>query len=108
MSSLMISFLSSIDTPVVLGFINNENHILINETEKKVISIHGNLLLSDNFEMINVSSSTTQIVNSILTEDKCQLPTLNFGFNAHSELFDVFNKHILLYDGNESKICPIS
>jgi len=108
MSSLMISFLSSIDTPVVLGFINNENHILINETEKKVISIHGNLLLSDNFEMINVSSSTTQIVNSILTEDKCQLPRLNFGFNAHSELFDVFNKHILLYDGNESKICPIS
>jgi hypothetical protein len=106
-SSLTISFLSSINTPVILGFVNNENHIVINETEKKIISINGKLSLSDNFEMINVSNST-QIVNSILTEDKCELPKLNYGFNAHSELFVVFNKHILLYNGNESNLCPIS
>ena len=107
-SSLMISFLSSIDTPVILGFVNNENHIIINETEKKIIPIHGNLSLSDDFEMANVSNSTTQIVNSILTQDKCDLPKLKFASNAHKELFDIFNNHILLCTGNKNKICPIS
>ena len=38
-SSSMISFLSSVNTPVILGFVTNENHIVINETEKKIISI---------------------------------------------------------------------
>ena len=107
-SSSMISFLSSVNTPVILGFVTNENHIVINETEKKIISIYGNLSLSDNFEMANVSNSTTQIVNSILIKDECDLPQLNFGLNAHKELFDIFNKHILLCNGNESKLCPIS
>ena len=107
-SSSMISFLTSVNTPVMLGFVTNENHIVINETEKKIISIHGNLSLSDNFEMLNVSNSTTQIVNSILIKDECDLPQLNFGLNAHKELFDIFNKHILLCNGNESKLCPIS
>ncbi len=107
-SSSMISFLSSVNTPVILGFVTNENHIVINETEKKIISIHGNLSLSDNFEMANVSNSTTQIVNSILIKDECDLPKLNFALDAHEELFDIFNKHILLCNGNKSKLCPIS
>lgn len=107
-SSLMISFLSSVNTPVILGFVNNKNHVIINETEKKIISIHGNLFLSDNFEMANVSNSTTQIADSILIKDECDLPQLNFVFDAHNELFNIFNKHILLCTGNKNKLCPIS
>lgn len=107
-SSLIISFLPFINIPVTVGFVNNDCHIIIDETNKKVISIKETISLSNNFEMANVSNSTTHIVNDIIHKDKCDLPELNFGFNAHNELFNIFNKHILLCQGNKKTLCPIS
>ena len=107
-SSLIISFLPSLNIPVTIGFVINNNHIIINETEKRILNVTGDFSLSDNFENSNVSNSTTEIVKSILSEDNCDLPTLDFGFYAHNELFNIFNKHILLCTGKESKLCPIS
>jgi len=107
-SSLIISFLPFINIPVIVGLINNDFHIIIDETNKKVISINEKNILSNNFLMANVSNSTTQIVNDIISKDQCDLPDLNFGFNAHNELFNIFNKHILLYQGKQMTLCPIS
>ena len=59
-----------------------------------------------NFE--NVSNTSIHIIDDILKNDKCLLPTLNELLNAHSELFRIFNAHINKLSKEDVELCPIT
>ena len=60
------------------------------------------------FNYEHVSSASIHIIDSILKNDKCLLPTLNESFNVHSELFRIFNAHINKLLKENIELCPIT
>ena len=107
-SSLSITFLPNLNDETVLEISANRLKIVIDETNEK-ITMYGNTKdynLEFNYEY--VSSTSTHIIDSILKNDKCLLPTLNELLNAHSELFRIFNAHINKLSKEDVELCPIT
>lgn len=107
-SSLSMEFLPHLDDEVFVEISTNRLKLIIDETNEKVTT-YGDIKdynLEFNYEQ--VSSTSTQIVNDILKNDKSLLPTLNDLFNGHAELFRIFNAQINKLLKENVKLCPIT
>lgn len=60
------------------------------------------------FKFLYSSSLTAIIADSILTVEKCKLPTLEDCYVPHRELFRIFNEHLNALSDRDSSLCPIT
>ena len=107
-SSLSITFLPNLSDEIILEISTNRLKIIINETNNKITTYGSVKDYNSEFNFEHVSSTSIHIIDDILKNDKCLLPTLNELFNAHSELFRIFNAHINKLSKEDVELCPIT
>ena len=107
-SSLSLTFLPNLSDEIILEISTNRLKIIINETNNKITTYGGVKDYNLEFNYEHVSSTSTHIIDNILKNDKCLLPTLNESFNGHSELFRIFNAHINKLSKEDVELCPIT
>ncbi|MHA7646443.1 Gfo/Idh/MocA family oxidoreductase [Nitrosopumilus sp. S4] len=107
-STISMSFLPFENLPTIVNIIGNGKHLLIDETNEKVLDMvnHENKKFSFTFE--HASSITTKISKDILDKDSCGLTTLENSYILHKEIFRIFNKHITKITGKKMELCPIT
>ena len=107
-SSLSISFLPEFHDETIVEITTDTMKFTIDETNGKITTL--GVADNDNldFRYEHVSNTSTQIIDSILKNDDCQLPTLNYSLNGHSELFRIFNAHITKISTENVELCPIT
>ena len=107
-SILKISFLPVDNSSLILDIETNDFHILISETDEKILKIKNLEKTELSFKYLHVSDLTLQIVLDILQNDSCCLPKLQDLFIAHCELFKIFNSHVKKLTNKELTLCPIT
>lgn len=105
-SSLSINFLSSENLPLYLSIFNDENSIVIDETNETIFDLRTNQIHP--FKIEYQSTLTTKIVNDIIVNDVSFLPSVHETKIFHNELFRIFNKKIKEITGMEVDKCPIT
>ena len=107
-SFLNISFLPYADLPLTLTFQNENNHFVVDETNRNVYFFKNsdNLQLTPNQEYS--STFMTRVFNDILLHGTCDLPSLKQSSFSHIELFRIFNNHIKKIQNKTVELCPIS
>lgn len=107
-SILKISFLPVDNSSLILDIETNDFHILISETDEKILKIKNLEKTELSFKYLHVSDLTLQIVLDILQNDSCCLPKLQDLFITHCELFKIFNSHVKKLTNKELTLCPIT
>ena len=104
-SSVSISFSPGI--PSLLVSIDDGMHkIILDEYNEKILYNSFNEKLD--FKLEHISNITTQIVEDILKNDDCLLPTIDESYLSHVELFKIFSKHLEKIKKEKVKLCPIT
>ena len=107
-SSLTISFLPELHDEIIVEITTDSMKFTIDETNGKITTLGITNNDSLDFTYEHVSYTSTQIIDNILKDDNCQLPTLNYSLNVHSELFRIFNAHITKISKEKVELCPIT
>jgi predicted dehydrogenase len=105
-SSISISCSLSEDLPTIMNIESDDKKLTIDETNQKVIECTN--LPKIPFKWEFQSDLTTIIVNSILKNDDCELPSISDSFVLHNELFRIFNNHINKIQNKQLTLCPIT
>jgi len=107
-STITLSFLPSDKIPTIVNIVSKDKHMLIDETNQKILDKvnHENEKFSFSFE--HASSITTKIAEDILEKDSCELTTLEDSQILHKEIFRIFNLHVKKITGKEMELCPIT
>ena len=105
-SSIVLTYFPDSNLPTTIDITNNENHLIIDEQNDKQF----NLSINPNFEykFEHVSTVTTKIVKDIFEKNTCTLPSASDLYSLHSELFRVFNNHIMKIKNIKPSLCPIT
>ena len=80
----------------------------MDESNEKIISQTTSSQNISNFKFGHTSELTKIIVEDIINNDDCELPTLDDSYHIHSELFRIFNNHIKKLTNKDIKLCPIT
>ena len=107
-SSLSLTFLPNLNDEMIVEISTNKLKIVIDETNGKITTYGDTRDYNLEFNYEHVSSTSIHIIDGILKNDKCFLPTLNESFNVHSELFRIFNAHINKLLKENIELCPIT
>jgi len=94
--------------PLTVEIVNINNHVIIDETNGNIFKIRNLKNIENHFKYLHVSELTKNIVDDILKNDYCFLPTTKDLFIAHCELFRIFNSHIKKLRNKEPTLCPIT
>jgi len=93
----------------IVEIFDGERHIAINELEEKFFILNNTgSKIKLNFKFGHTSNLTYKIVKDIFKTNSCKLPSLEYSYNAHSELFKIFNNHIQKILKYKVKKCPIT
>ncbi len=104
----VMSFLDHYSTNVFVTFSNNLDTFFIDETDGEIIHIKNNKSKSKKFYFEHVSTLTQHFAMDILKNDSCKLPTIFESYNAHLELYKIFNNFITKTLKKKVKLCPIT
>lgn len=107
-SSIEIFFSPNENFPLTVEIISDNLHIIINENDQKIEKILVPPKLDLSFQYMHVSDLTMKIVSDIFKNSDCELPTLTQLYEAHIELFRIFNAHIKKLTNKEPEKCPIT
>ena len=107
-SIISISFLPIENLSLIIEIINKNYHVLIDESNEKIIKVRNLESIDSSFNYLHVSEITQNIVLEILKNDDCSLPSVRNLFFAHCELFRIFNSHIKKLRNKEPTLCPIT
>ena len=88
-SSLSINFLSSENLPLYLSIFNDENSIVIDETNETIFDLRTNQIHP--FKIEYQSTITKKIVNDIIVNDVFFLPSVHETKIFHNKLFRIIN-----------------
>ena len=105
-SSVSISCSLSENLPTIIEIESNDKKLTIDETNQKIIECIN--LPKIPFKWEFQSDLTTNIVNDILENDDCKLPSISDSFILHDELFQIFNNHINKIQNKQLTLCPIT
>lgn len=107
-SSISLSFLPSDKLPTIVNIVGKEKHLLIDETNQKILDMvnHENEKFSFSYE--HASTITTKISQEILQRDSCELTTIENSYILHKEIFRIFNLHVNKITGQQMELCPIT
>ena len=105
-SSIVLTYFPDSNLSTTIDITNNENHLIIDELNDKQF----NLSINPNFEykFEHVSIVITKIVKDIFEKNTCTLPSASDLYSLHSELFRVFNNHIMKIKNIKPSLCPIT
>ena len=105
-SSIVLTYFPDSNLPTTIDITNNEHHLIIDELNDKQF----NLSINPNFEykFEHVSTVTTKIIRDIFEKNTCTLPSASDLRSLHSELFRVFNNHIMKIKNIKPSLCPIT
>ena len=107
-STFSVTSLPGTKLPNVINIIGNNKHIMINETDEKLIDLVNLENENFSFKMEYASNLTNKIVQDILKNDNCDLTTLENSQILHKEIFKMFNLHIKKLTNREYDFCPIT
>jgi hypothetical protein len=107
-SRMSITFLPFESISDVVSIVGKDFHVNINETQEKVHLIEGSVSSPLKYKNEYVSSITSTIIEEIISQGTCGLPSLTDSSFAHIELFRIFNLHIKKITGKEPDLCPIT
>jgi len=107
-STFSMTSLPATKLPTIINIIGRDKHIMIDETNEKLIDIVNPEENNFNFKYEHVSDLTTKIVQDILQNDNCGLTTLENSQILHKEIFKIFNLHIKKLTNKEQEFCPIT
>lgn len=106
-----VNFHPENNASVVINIISQNWRVFVDEGTNKALLSSGEsgwVWEEGDFKMLQSSELTTCIVNSILQEDECKLPSLQECYFLHKELFRIFNGHIKFVTGKDTVLCPIT
>ncbi len=99
----------SIPPSIIVEIYDGEKHIIINELEEKIYFLTNFENISKfSFKFGHVSELSYKIIQDILKNNSCLLPTLQDSYDSHSELFRIFNKHLSKQLHHKVEKCPIT
>lgn len=107
-STITLCFLPSDKIPTTVNIVGKDKHILIDETNQKILGIINHENIKFNFLYEHASSITTKISEEILERDSCELTTLENSQTLHKEIFRIFNLHVNKITGKQMELCPIT
>ena len=107
-STMTLSFLPSYDLPTVVNIIGKDKHILIDETNQKILDMVNQENKEFDFSYEHASTLTTKISEEILEKGICKLTTLEDSKTLHDEIFRMFNLHVNKITGKQMELCPIT
>lgn len=107
-STLTLSFLPSDNLPTVVNIVGDKKHILVDETNQKILDMVNHEDEKFSFVYEHASTLTIKITDDILEKDSCQLTTIEDSRILHKEIFRIFNSHINKITGKQMEICPIT
>ena len=105
-SSIVLTYFPDSNLPTTIHITNNEHHLIIDELNDKQLNLSTNPNFQYKFE--HVSTVTTKIVKDIFEKNTCDLPSAFDLYSLHSELFRVFNNHIMKMKKIKPSLCPIT
>ena len=105
-SSIVLTYFPDSNLPTTINITNNEHHLIIDELNDKQLNLSTNPNFQYKFE--HVSTVTTKIVKDIFEKNTCDLPSAFDLYSLHSELFRVFNNHIMKMKKIKPSLCPIT
>jgi hypothetical protein len=106
-SSLTITFLPSKTESIFVTISTDTSTYVIDELNQNAFKI-GKSTKNFKFLYEYASKLTTSIVSDILVNNSSFLPKLDESYNAHAELFRIFNLHIKKQLKREVSLCPIT
>lgn len=95
-----------IGMPQIITISDGIKKIIIDETNEKTLFINVQKQIS--FKLDIASNLNTRIIDDILDDNDCILPTLNDSKSAHLELFRIFNQHLNNIKNEKFSLCPIT
>lgn len=106
-SSLTMTFLPSHTESILITISSDSLGYVIDELNDSAYEL-GKNPRKICFKYEHVSNLTTLIVRDILKENSSSLPKLDESYNAHFELFRVFNSHLKKQLKRQISLCPIT
>lgn len=107
-SRSVLTFIPDTTLSTIVTISGNNKHFIIDETNEKILVLDRDTKSKMKFKYEHISSLTTSIVDDILNKDDCLLPTLQYSFYMHCELFRIFNAQIKKISKRSVKLCPIT
>lgn len=105
-SSMVLTFLPSDKLPTIVNIVENDKHVMIDETNQKATDMINGKEMDFSYE--HASTLTTSISKDILEKDNCGLSTLEDSRVLHTEIFRMFNSHVNKVTGGKVELCPIT
>jgi len=107
-STIVLTFLPCENIPTMVDIVGIDKHIMIDESNQKLFDFVNPENSELEFKFEHASSLTTKITEDILTNNHCDLTTLENSFILHKEIFKMFNSHIKKITNKEMEFCPIT
>jgi len=107
-SNFEISFSLDDKLPCIINIFSEHKHLVIDETKKEYFFSNETEQNHHELKFGSVSTTGKYIIEDIIENDSCFLPSIADLFSAHRELFRIFNHHIHKITNKESNICPIT
>ena len=107
-STFSMTSLPATNLPFVVNIIGMDKHIMIDETNEKIINLLNPMDKEISFMYEHVSDLTNKITEDILNKDNCSLTTIEESQIHHKEIFRIFNQHIKKLTNKEQELCPIT
>jgi hypothetical protein len=107
-SVLSVTFIPSMDIPSIVTISTKNTCFIIDEVNDLGFFLSNKLESHFPYKFEHASDLTTKIVLDIIKKKTCKLPTLEYSYNSHKEVFRIFNKHIQKISNKKMKLCPIT
>jgi predicted dehydrogenase len=107
-STFSMTSLPGTKLPTVINIIGEDKHIMIDETNGKIIDLVNSKNDQFKFNYEHVSNLTNIICQDIMQNDDCHLTTLEDSKILHKEIFKIFNLHIEKLTKKKQEFCPIT
>ncbi len=107
-STLFITFIPDSDLPTTVNIFGEKDFFILDESNEKIISQNISFQNKYDFKFRHTSELTKFIVEDIVNNDFCKLPTLDDSYHIHCELFRIFNNHIKKLTNRDIQLCPIT
>ena len=107
-SVISIKLFPTFNLPTFISIQNNNLNVIFDELNSQVLFKNFPNNQNFNFKMELLQNLTKKIVTDILEKNECKLPKTDELLSIHSELFKIFNKHIMKITGKKMIKCPIT
>jgi predicted dehydrogenase len=107
-STFMINFVPESTLPLTVDIISTKKRFFIDEVNQSMVEWKKNSHKQSKIRNYLTSETTQKVIKDIFLKDDCDLPQINELYNAHKELFKIFNSHVKKIHKKGWKKCLIT